>query len=157
MMTDDDSLYHQIFMIDGCIIWMYHKAIHQIAQLRVMSLSLLSHQWVQWLSAGATILAGIPVAQVLGGCAGWSGSQKGRRSVKKVLNSAFGTNCLLQLTHPISRILSTQYPPYVLDHGFLGAFKLGDRDYASWRQIRVILQLLRKSWKLLQASYNQWH
>jgi hypothetical protein len=74
---------------------MYHKAIHQIAQLRVMSLSLLSHQWVQWLSAGATILAGIPVAQVLGGCAGWSGSQKGRRSVKKVLNSAFGTNCLL--------------------------------------------------------------
>lgn len=74
----------------GWIIWPFTKK-----QLRVVLLSLLSHQCAQWLSAGATILAGIPVAQVLGGCAGWSGSQKGRRTKKSAEFGVRRSNCLV--------------------------------------------------------------
>ena len=53
--------------------------------------SFLPYQCVQWPSAGATILAGIPVAQVLGGCAGWSGSQRTVRLSRVVDSSHFAS------------------------------------------------------------------
>ena len=142
----------QIFMIDGCIFfgWMWRpftklrnsaSCCYPFCHISVPNGSvqvrqyLLAFQWPKYLEA---VLAGRALRKA------------GARKKCWIRRSAFELSPVVDSSH----FANIRYPPYVLDHGFLGAFKLGDRDYASWRQIRVILQLLRKSWTLFQASYN---